>query len=144
MRLHLLIATILFFSFPDAVSVAGDTRLLSVISGTSKHDFTVEIMRTPEERSKGLMHRRQLDAKHGMLFDFGGAVIARMWMKNTYIPLDMLFIRENGAIANIAADTVPHSLDVLSSEGDVHYVLEINAGLTKRLGIKAGDRVELP
>lgn len=143
-RLLLLIATILFFSFLSAVSFAGNTQLLSVISGTSKHDFTVEIMRTPEERSIGLMHRQQLDAKHGMLFDFGGAVIARMWMKNTYIPLDMLFIREDGAIANIAFDTVPHSTEVISSEGDVRYVLEINAGISKRLGIKAGDHVDLP
>lgn len=92
----------------------------------------------------GLMHRRTLDVQHGMLFDFGGAMIARMWMKNTHIPLDMLFIREDGVIANIISDTVPQSTAVLSSEGDVRYVLEINAGLSKRLGIKAGDNIVLP
>ena len=90
------------------------------------------------------MFRRQLDENAGMLFDFHTSGIVRMWMKNTYIPLDMLFIRSDGVIANVANDTVPHSTAVIASDGPVRYVLEINAGLAKQLGIKKGSRVSLP
>lgn len=101
-------------------------------------------MRTAEERARGLMFRRHLDADSGMLFDFREPLTARMWMKNTYIPLDMLFIREDGEITNIAKDTVPQSTTVLSSAEKVRYVLELNAGTTTRRGIEPGDKVRLP
>jgi len=87
------------------------------------------------------MHRRHLAPDHGMLFDFGETAPVAMWMRNTYIPLDMLFIRTDGEIANIAHDTVPHSEAVLASNGPVRAVLEVPAGTTRLLGIKAGDRV---
>ncbi len=127
-------------AFNTPVASAG-TADLTVETETALHKFKVEVMRTPGERAKGLMHRRHLPHDHGMIFDFGGAVIARMWMKNTYIPLDMLFIRPDGRIANIARNTVPHSTEVLSSDGKVRYVLEINGGLAAQLGISAGDQV---
>ncbi len=79
-----------------------------------------------------------------MIFDFGRDVTARMWMKNTYIPLDMIFIRNDGTISNIERNTTPHSTEVLSSEGKVRYVLEINAGLSDQLGISRGNVVKLP
>lgn len=123
---------------------AADTQNLSITSETAAHTFAVEVMRTPQDRARGLMHRKHLARGAGMLFDFGESMIARMWMKNTYIPLDMLFIRSDGVIANIVADTVPHSTEVLSAVEPVRYVLEINAGLSRELGISPGDRVALP
>jgi len=139
---------ILFLVTVFATSVAplsaSDTHNLTIKSETAAHTFAVEVMRAPADRARGLMHRRHLDRGAGMLFDFAESMIARMWMKNTYIPLDMLFIRADGIIANIVADTVPHSTKVLSAEEPVRYVLEINAGLSRELGIKPGDRVELP
>jgi len=123
---------------------ASDTQNLTIKSETAVHTFAVEVMRTPADRARGLMHRKHLAQSAGMLFDFGKSMIARMWMKNTYIPLDMLFVRDDGVIANIVADTVPHSTEVLSAIEPVRYVLEINAGLSRKLGISPGDRVELP
>ena len=79
-----------------------------------------------------------------MLFDFKRQLIARMWMRNTLIPLDMLFIHEDGEIINIAQNTVPYSQEILSSTSEVRYVLEINGGLSEKLGIKPGDQVEPP
>lgn len=117
---------------------------LRIETRSAVHNFKVEVMRSAEERARGLMHRKHLPKDQGMLFDFGGKVTARMWMKNTYIPLDMLFIREDGTISNIARDTVPHSTEVLSSDGYVRYVLEISAGLSRRLGVQPGDQVILP
>lgn len=124
--------------------LAADRGVVRIESSGGVHSFRVETMRTPEERAQGLMFRRHLDADAGMLFDFQQPMVTHMWMKNTYIPLDMMFIREDGAIANIVADTQPHSTAVLSSTGKVRYVLEVNAGTTARLGIRPGDRVILP
>lgn len=104
----------------------------------------MELAHTAEERRVGLMYRRQLDADKGMLFDFGPPQEVAMWMSNTYIPLDMLFIRADGTIHRIAADTVPFSTDVIGSKGKVTSVLELNAGTARRLGIKPGDKVVHP
>ena len=103
--------------------------------------FTVEIATTVEERKKGLMFRRFLAPQSGMLFDYGEMRKAAMWMKNTYVPLDILFIDDTGVIVNIAHNTVPLSLIPISSDGPVLCVLEINAGTAKSLNIKAGDVV---
>lgn len=117
---------------------------LVITSSERKFAFQVELAKSPEERRVGLMHRRELAPDHGMLFDFGQTAPVAMWMKNTYIPLDMMFIREDGEIVNIAHDTVPHSEAVLASDGPVRAVLEVPAGTTRLLGIKAGDRVLHP
>lgn len=114
---------------------------LFITSRDQKFAFQVELAKSPDERRIGLMHRRHLAPDHGMLFDFGEIAPVAMWMRNTYIPLDMMFIRTDGEIANIAHDTVPHSEDVLASDGPVRAVLEVPAGTTRLLGIKAGDRV---
>ncbi len=90
------------------------------------------------------MHRRDMAPDHGMLFDFGVTAPVAMWMRNTYIPLDMLFIRADGEIVNIAHDAVPHSEAILASEGPVRAVLEIPAGISRLLGIKPGDMVMHP
>ena len=107
----------------------------------SRHAFTVEVAVTPASRQRGLMHRRSMAQDAGMLFDYGHATRAAMWMKNTFIALDMLFIGGNGLILKIAERTVPHSLETVASDGPVRAVLELNAGTAARLGIRTGDRV---
>jgi uncharacterized membrane protein (UPF0127 family) len=122
-----------------------DTGSLAIVTGAGRHEFNVELASTPEQRGQGLMYRREMARDAGMLFDFGARPgRASMWMKNTLIPLDMLFIKSDGKIESIAERTVPHSLEAVSSRGQVRYVLELNGGTAARLGIGPGDRVELP
>jgi uncharacterized protein len=103
--------------------------------------FTVEVQHTPEELARGLMNRPSLPADAGMLFDFGSDRPVSMWMKNTLIPLDMVFIDKDGRITGIAQRAVPYSLEVIPSPGPVRAVLEINGGVAEKLGIRTGDRV---
>lgn len=118
---------------------------LAIVTADGRHEFDVELAVTPEQRSQGLMYRREMARDAGMLFDFGPRYgRASMWMKNTYIPLDMLFIKSDGEIESIAERTTPHSLEAVSSRGSVRYVLELNGGTAARLNIRPGDRVELP
>jgi uncharacterized membrane protein (UPF0127 family) len=120
-------------------------RLTIVTRAGARHDFQLEIANTPESRSRGLMFRRELPEGRGMLFDFGTRETeVSMWMKNTYIPLDMIFIRADGRIRHIAENTTPHSEATISSGGPVKGVLEVIAGTARRLGLSAGDRVEHP
>jgi uncharacterized protein len=136
------IGFLLWLSFALAPSFAQELQPLAVVSGDQRHKFSVEIAETPEARSRGLMYRRSMPEDHGMLFDFERSDMISMWMRNTYIPLDMLFIREDGEIVRIAADTEPLSERTISSGEPVRYVLELNAGMSARLGITPGDRVE--
>lgn len=115
---------------------------LVIVSGEARHEFQVEIADTPESRARGLMFRRSMPADHGMLFDFERVAPVSMWMRNTYISLDMLFIAEDGRIVRIARDTEPLSERTIPSGEPVLSVLELNASTTRRLGIEAGDRVE--
>ncbi len=115
---------------------------LAVISATGRHQFNIEVAATPSQRSQGLMWRRSLAPNAGMLFDFDAPEPVTMWMKNTYIGLDMLFIGDDGRIVNIARNTTPHSLAMISSLGPVRAVLELAAGTAERLGLRAGDRIE--
>ncbi|MCJ2037139.1 DUF192 domain-containing protein [Methylobacterium sp. J-068] len=126
----------------DAAS--GPTESLSIVGREGRHLFNVEVMRTDADRSRGLMYRRSMAPDHGMLFDFQASAPVAMWMKNTYLPLDMLFIRADGSIAKIAADTEPLSTKVIPSNEPVLSVLELNAGTAARLKLHAGDRVEHP
>ena len=111
---------------------------------TGEHSFDIEVMTTNGERAKGLMFRRSLPAKSGMLFVYDRPQAATMWMKNTYIPLDMVFIAEGGAVHRIEANTEPFSTALISSEGDIIAVLELNAGEAARIGLKRGDRAVYP
>ena len=115
---------------------------LVIVSGGTRHAFQVEVMRTPEQRAKGLMYRNYMPADRGMLFDFAASEPVAMWMQNTYISLDMLFIRANGTIARIAERTEPLSTRTIPSGEPVLSVLEINGGVSRQLGIKPGDKVE--
>ena len=103
--------------------------------------FTVEIADTEATRERGLMFRQRLPENHGMLFDFGQPQPVSMWMKNTYIPLDMVFIRSDGSIAYIAENTVPKSLDTIGITEPVRAVLELPGGTAKKKDIRAGDIV---
>lgn len=126
------------------MAAASGSEALTIVSASGRHDFHVEIADNPAERARGLMDRFELAPDAGMLFDFGEAQPVYMWMKNTYIALDMVFIRADGFIERIAANTVPLSLAMVSSEEPVRFVLELAGGTAARLRIKRGDRVEHP
>jgi uncharacterized protein len=112
-----------------------------ITSGGKTHVFQVEVMRTAEEKARGLMFRQFLPEDRGMLFDFEREQPVSMWMRNTYIPLDMLFIKADGAVHHIHERAQPLDETPISSRGDVRFVLEINGGAAARLGLKPGDRV---
>jgi len=123
---------------------AAKTEPLTIVSKTGPKRFAVEVMRDDAGRSRGLMFRRHMAADHGMLFDFERTELVTMWMKNTYLPLDMLFIRPDGVVSRIAADTEPLSTAIIPSGSPVSAVLELNAGTAAKLGIQAGDTIEHP
>jgi uncharacterized membrane protein (UPF0127 family) len=125
------------------VSFAQSTVEIVSAAGPS-HTFAVELAVSQEQLEQGLMFRRSLAADAGMLFDFGRVEPVSMWMKNTLIPLDMIFIAADGRIVDIAERTVPGSLAVIAARQPVRAVLEVNGGTAARLGLQAGDRVRHP
>ena len=114
---------------------------LEIKSGTQKHAFDIWLAETPEEQEQGLMFVRDLPENRGMLFLSATPRVFNMWMKNTYIPLDMVFISKDGRIAKIAERTVPHSLDTISSDVPVAAILEIKGGEAARRALHRGDLV---
>ncbi len=123
---------------------AADKSLVEIVTKTGVHSFSVEVVDNDADRAKGLMHRRSLPEGTGMLFDFHREQDVSFWMQNTYIPLDMIFIRADGRIHRIAENTVPLSLEQVPSRGPVRGVLEVIAGTSRKLGIAPGDRVAHP
>ena len=119
------------------------TGTVEIISGTNRHKFVAEIATSSAQRSQGLMGRKSLPLNTGMLFIFDKTGPIKMWMKNTYIPLDMIFATKDGLIINIAAQTEPHSTRIISSGGPAKWVLELRGGTTSRLNINVGDRLVL-
>jgi uncharacterized membrane protein (UPF0127 family) len=117
---------------------------LRIESGGRSHEFNVEVARTEEQQAQGLMFREKLGPNEGMVFPFPQPRPASFWMKNTLIPLDMIFIRPDGSIGRIAVNTVPHSLEPVAFNEPTAAVLELAGGRTVQLGIKAGDRVSWP
>ena len=115
-----------------------------LVISTEKGDipFWIELAQDDAERSKGLMYRTKLDEQNGMLFDFGRSAPVSMWMKNTYVSLDMLFIDKKGRIAHLVRNTTPLSESIIGSGGPVWYVLEVKAGSIDKLGIKVGDHLQ--
>lgn len=132
-----LLAVILMLAPARAASF--ETATIETRSGPVS--FRVEIAITADERARGLMYRTELAPDAGMLFDFKTVQPVYMWMKNTYLPLDMVFIRADGRIARIAADTTPLSTQTIESGEPVRAVLELPAGTAKARGIAVGDRV---
>ncbi|WP_422370207.1 DUF192 domain-containing protein [Hoeflea sp.] len=125
----------------QAVALPLDSEPLVIETEAGDVEFDVELALTPSDRATGLMHRESMPEKQGMLFRFDRTRLVVMWMKNTPLPLDMIFIDESGVVAGVARDTEPFSETVIPSPGPVRYVLELNAGAALRHGISAGDRV---
>ena len=123
---------------------AADPHTLEIASKSGVHVFSVEIADTDAARAKGLMFRKELPEGQGMLFDFKQDHDVAFWMENTYIPLDMIFIRGDGRILNIAENTTPMSTRQIPSSGPVRGVLEVIAGTVRKYGIAPGDRVANP
>jgi uncharacterized membrane protein (UPF0127 family) len=117
---------------------------LVIVTGGREIKFDVELALNDAERSRGLMFREKLGPYDGMLFDFHREAPVSFWMKNTLIPLDMIFIAADGTIRSIHANAVPHSTETIPSQFPVRGVLEINGGSAKLLGIKPGDKVRHP
>ena len=140
------IATMIFallFVIGGAVAqeVFVKSELVIVTSG-GPQKFQIEIATTPGQQAQGLMYRRTMAADAGMLFPYASPRRLAFWMKNTFVPLDLLFIATDGRVVNIQQRTVPHSLEPIRSRGKVLAVLELNGGTVSRLNIKPGDRVE--
>lgn len=114
---------------------------LCITSGTKKHAFAAELASTPQQQAQGLMFRKSLADDAGMIFPFAPPRPASFWMKNTLIPLDIIFVADGGRIESIAKNTEPYSLAPVKSVGSVNAVLELRGGLTAELGIKPGDTV---
>jgi uncharacterized membrane protein (UPF0127 family) len=143
-RIGLLFALLISLSIAmDKSFAAGsnDGVLTPIIASTSKGEFVynIELAVSGEQRTRGLMFRKTMPQDYGMLFDFDKTQKVMMWMKNTYLPLDMIFLRVDGTIAHIVENTSPLSLKIVSSRFPVRYVLELNAGEVARAGMKPGQ-----
>tara|TARA_Y100000739_G_scaffold192057_1_gene172346 strand:- start:648 stop:1088 length:441 start_codon:yes stop_codon:yes gene_type:complete len=143
MRLLVIVSLFLMYNLGE-VSASMKSELSIITSNGSKHNFLVEVARTEEEKKIGLMFRRTLAKNAGMLFLYKREALRLMWMKNTFIPLDILFIDKKGVIKRVVKRTIPHSLATISSRQSVLAVLELRGGITSSLEIKKGDRIEHP
>ncbi len=117
-----------------------------VITGQDgqRHAFTVEVAKSAAQQEVGLMFRTAVAPDAGMIFDWGTPRQSQMWMRNTLVPLDMVFIGEDGTIRHIAENTVPHSLAIIDGREPVLATLELEAGITARDNIRVGDKVTAP
>ncbi|OAN55959.1 hypothetical protein A6A04_10365 [Paramagnetospirillum marisnigri] len=128
-----------------AQSVTFPTSHLDLVTDQGRrHSFRVELASSPDQLAQGLMFRRSLEPDAGMLFDFGQSRPVSMWMKNTLIPLDMLFMDRRGRVVHVEEFAVPGSLIPRGPNEPILGVLELAAGTARRLGLKPGDRVEHP
>jgi uncharacterized protein len=147
-RVRLLVFVLLAAAIPARGALAQlqqfPTAPLTIESAGGSHKFSVEVATTPAQMEQGLMFRRSLAPDGGMIFDFRMPSMATMWMKNTLIPLDMLFVDAQGRIVNIHERAVPGSLDTIAAAAPVRAVVELNGGTAARLGIRPGDRVVFP
>ncbi|APG12171.1 MULTISPECIES: DUF192 domain-containing protein [Bradyrhizobium] len=123
---------------------AASFQPLEIVTRNGVQVFSVEMATTEEEKQTGLMYRKELADGKGMLFDFKPEQEVSMWMKNTYVSLDMIFIRADGRILRIAENTEPLSTKIISSQGPARAVLEVVAGTAQKYGIRPGDRVGHP
>ena len=117
-------------------------QLVIVTHDGKQHTFNIEMATTEKQQQTGEMFRTSIPEDGGMLFDWGKPKASQMWMKNTLVPLDMVFINQDGTIRSIAEDTVPRSLAVIDAGGPVRATLELNGGATAKLGIRVGDTVK--
>jgi uncharacterized protein len=151
-RRHLMGAALLSLAAPALIARAQQEptgpqpelpkeKLVIVTKDGRPLDFEVEMALKPEQQVTGLMFRKQVPPNGGMLFDWGTPRESQMWMRNTLVPLDMVFIEPDGTIHRIVENTVPRSLAIIDSRGPVQATLELAAGTTERLNIRVGDTV---
>jgi uncharacterized protein len=134
---------ILALSFVSLATARGESGLetLKITTASGEHAYQVEIAKNEAAREKGLMYRRFMPADRGMLFEFENEEPVAFWMRNTYIPLDMIFIARDGTVKRVAANAEPLTDTPVPSGGPVVGVLELNGGQAARIGLKPGDKV---
>ncbi len=137
-------AAFVAFGAPSGVSAEMRREPVVLVTDTGRHTIDAEIADTPETKATGLMFRRSLDADAGMLFIYDEPQNITMWMKNTYISLDMIFADARGTIIRVARGTEPFSTDIIESGGAAKVVLEVPAGTARRLNLKRGDKLQHP
>ena len=146
-RVAIAFAAALAFAVAATLVDAGarrPARELTISTQTGDHAFSVEIAATPATRERGLMDRRFMPMDRGMLFEFERDGPVAFWMKNTYIPLDMVFIARNGAVTRIVDRAEPLSETPIPSGGPCAAVLELNGGVAAQIGLRTGDKVRHP
>ncbi len=145
--LHRLVLVVLTLAWGIvARDAVGQEKLeaLTIVTSSGIYPFSVEVMRTEQQRERGLMFRRYLPKDRGMLFDFKSEQPIMMWMRNTYLPLDMIFIARSGTVVGIAHDTEPLSERIVASGAPAYAVLEVNAGTVRTVGLGIGDKIRHP
>ena len=141
-KLITIVASLVLMGTPTALSdITFPQSEIIIISKSAEHRFTVEVATTMAQRQLGLMHRQTMELDMGMMFDFGQEQMVAMWMKNTLLSLDMLFIDKTGRIFQIEQNTVPLSLEVIAGKQPAASVIELNGGVTEQLEIMEGDQV---
>jgi len=125
----------------DAPQAMLPTEMISIDTSAGAHALQVEIAADRESQARGLMYRRQMEPNAGMLFDLHQSAPISFWMKNTYLPLDMVFIRADGTVSSVEPNAIPLSTASIPSQEPVRAVLELNGGRARQLGIKPGDHV---
>ena len=126
---------------PSPSPLAWERASLTIETATGSHRFEVDVADDDAERERGLMYRTEMAPNAGMVFDYHREQNITMWMKNTVLPLDMVFISQDGHVFDAVKGTVPYSLELIPSGGPVRAVLELNAGTIDRIGLKRGDMV---
>jgi len=144
LRRYLLALVLIAAAVPAGALETFTTSELTVTTATGPHKFTVELALSEPQREQGLMFRQSMAPDHGMLFDMDVSQPISMWMKNTFIPLDMLFLDPSGRIVDIYERAVPLSTSIIASKAPARYVIELNGGTADRIGAKVGDRVTSP
>jgi len=143
-RLGSIVLILFALSFLSQPARSAGQQTLEIASKSGVHVFSVEVVDNDADRAKGLMYRKELPEGRGMLFDFHRDQEVSFWMQNTYIPLDMIFIRGDGRILRIEENTEPLSTRLIPSRGAVRAVLEVIGGTSRKLGIAPGDQVASP
>lgn len=144
MLLAVLVVGMAVFAPAKATQPEFGVVMLKVVTENGEFTFNTEVAISVMQRQKGLMYRREIAPNHAMLFRWKTPQPVSMWMKDTYVSLDMVFIRADGQVANIGRSTTPLSLMPVSSYGNVSAVLEVVAGTAEKIGLKAGDYIMLP
>jgi uncharacterized protein len=144
LRRLLLTLLLLFAALPAWGLETFTTSELTIVTAGGPQKFKIELALSDAQMEQGLMFRRSLAPDAGMLFDFKRPVPVTMWMKNTLIPLDVVFLDAGGRVVDIHERAVPQSLDQIAAKGPARYVVELNGGTAARLGIRPGDRVTSP